>query len=94
MAITVTPTSGDPDVYLTNNASAPWPTDAPGSWTWSGQGSGVEVIDIGMCTTPMLYFAAATLCQSGIQITGSHNPKDYNGFKMVLKGAAVYGEQI
>ncbi|QNP60244.1 phosphomannomutase/phosphoglucomutase [Paenacidovorax monticola] len=56
--------------------------------------SGVEVIDIGMCTTPMLYFAAATLCQSGIQITGSHNPKDYNGFKMVLAGRAIYGEEI
>ena len=56
--------------------------------------SGVEVIDIGMCTTPMLYFAAATLCQSGIQITGSHNPKDYNGFKMVLAGRAIYGDEI
>ena len=56
--------------------------------------SGVEVIDIGLCTTPMLYFAAATLCQSGIQITGSHNPKDYNGFKMVLAGRAIYGEDI
>ncbi len=56
--------------------------------------SGVEVIDIGLCTTPMLYFAAATLCQSGIQITGSHNPKDYNGFKMVLAGRAIHGEDI
>ena len=56
--------------------------------------SGVEVIDIGLCTTPMLYFAAATLCASGIQITGSHNPKDYNGFKMVLAGRAIYGEDI
>jgi phosphomannomutase len=55
---------------------------------------GIEVIDIGMCTTPMLYFAAATLCQSGIQITGSHNPKDYNGFKMVLAGRAIYGDEI
>ena len=55
---------------------------------------GVQVIDIGMCTTPMLYFAAATLCQSGIQVTGSHNPKDYNGFKMVLSGRAIYGEEI
>jgi len=56
--------------------------------------SGVEVVDIGLCTTPMLYFAAATLCQSGIQITGSHNPKDYNGFKMVLAGRAIHGEDI
>ena len=55
---------------------------------------GVDVIDVGMVTTPMLYFAAATLCHSGIQVTGSHNPKDYNGFKMVLGGRAIYGEEI
>ena len=56
--------------------------------------SGVEVIDVGMVTTPMLYFAAHTLCSSGIQVTGSHNPKDYNGFKMVLAGRAIYGDDI
>jgi phosphomannomutase len=55
---------------------------------------GIEVIDIGMATTPMLYFAANTLCASGIQVTGSHNPKDYNGFKMVLAGRAIYGDEI
>lgn len=55
---------------------------------------GIEVIDVGMVTTPMLYFAASTLCRSGIQVTGSHNPKDYNGFKMVLAGRAIYGEEI
>ncbi len=55
---------------------------------------GIEVIDIGMATTPMLYFAATTLCASGIQVTGSHNPKDYNGFKMVLAGRAIYGDEI
>ena len=56
--------------------------------------SGVDVIDVGQVTTPMLYFAANTLCTSGIQVTGSHNPKDYNGFKMVLAGRAIYGEEI
>jgi phosphomannomutase len=56
--------------------------------------SGVDVVDIGLATTPMLYFAASTLASSGIQITGSHNPKDYNGFKMVLAGRAIYGEDI
>jgi len=56
--------------------------------------AGMEVIDIGLCTTPMLYFAASTLCKSGIQVTGSHNPKDYNGFKMVLNGRAIFGEDI
>jgi phosphomannomutase len=56
--------------------------------------AGVDVIDIGLATTPMLYFAASTLCTSGIQVTGSHNPRDYNGFKMVLAGRAIHGEEI
>ena len=55
---------------------------------------GVQVIDVGMVTTPQLYFAACTLCSSGIQVTGSHNPKDHNGFKMVLAGRAIYGAEI
>ncbi|TNF62193.1 MAG: phosphomannomutase/phosphoglucomutase [Burkholderiales bacterium] len=56
--------------------------------------AGMEVIDVGMVTTPMLYFAASTLCRSGIQVTGSHNPKDYNGFKMVLGGRSIHGQEI
>ncbi len=56
--------------------------------------AGVSVIDVGMVTTPLLYFAANTLCTSGIQVTGSHNPRDYNGFKMVMAGRAIYGEDI
>jgi phosphomannomutase len=56
--------------------------------------AGMEVIDVGCVTTPLLYFAANTLCNSGIQITGSHNPKDYNGFKMVMAGRAIYGDEI
>ena len=55
---------------------------------------GIDVIDVGMVTTPMLYFAANTLCDSGIMVTGSHNPKNYNGFKMVLGGRAIYGDDI
>jgi phosphomannomutase len=58
------------------------------------QEAGVQVIDVGLVTTPLLYFAANTLCESGIQVTGSHNPKDYNGFKMVLGGRAIYGDEI
>lgn len=60
--------------------------------------SGLDVVDLGAVTTPMLYYVAATRgehgCRSGIQVTGSHNPKDYNGFKMVLAGRAIYGEEI
>ena len=59
---------------------------------------GLDVVDLGAVTTPMLYYVAATRgqygCHSGIQVTGSHNPKDYNGFKMVLAGRAIYGEEI
>ena len=60
--------------------------------------TGLDVVDIGPVTTPMLYYVAATRgaygCNSGIQITGSHNPKDYNGFKMVLAGKAIHGDEI
>jgi phosphomannomutase len=60
--------------------------------------TGLDVVDIGAVTTPMLYYVAATRgkhgCHSGIQVTGSHNPKDYNGFKMVLAGRAIYGSDI
>ena len=60
--------------------------------------TGVDVIDLGAVTTPMLYYVAATRaaqgCASGVQVTGSHNPKDYNGFKMVLAGRAIHGEEI
>ncbi|MGC8703015.1 MAG: phosphomannomutase/phosphoglucomutase [Thiomonas sp.] len=56
---------------------------------------GVDVIDLGMNATPMLYFACATTpVTSGIQITGSHNPPEYNGLKMVLGGNALFGAQI
>jgi len=49
------------------------------------QSAGVDVIDVGMVATPMLYFATYALgAPSGIMVTGSHNPPDYNGFKMVL----------
>ncbi len=56
--------------------------------------AGMQVIDIGMVTTPMTYYAANVLCHSGIQVTGSHNPKHHNGFKMVLAGRAIYGDEI
>ncbi len=60
--------------------------------------TGLDVVDLGAVTTPMLYYVAATRdahgCRSGIMVTGSHNPKDYNGFKMVLAGRAIYGDEI
>ena len=61
--------------------------------------TGINVIDLGMVATPMVYFATnqtlgASQPKSGIMITGSHNPPNYNGFKMVLGGSAIYGDQI
>jgi len=57
--------------------------------------SGVDVVRVGMGPTPMLYFAEATLeVDGGIQITGSHNPAEYNGFKMVLQHRPFFGDDI
>ena len=59
------------------------------------QKSGVNVVDVGMVATPMLYFAAHELCNySGVMVTGSHNPPDYNGLKMVLGGETLAAEAI
>jgi phosphomannomutase/phosphoglucomutase len=57
--------------------------------------SGAEVIDIGMAPTPVTYFAAHHLgCGSCVSVTGSHNPPDYNGLKMVIEGHTLSGEEI
>jgi len=60
--------------------------------------TGLDVVDLGPVTTPILYYVAATRgahgCTSGVQVTGSHNPKDYNGFKLVLAGRAIHGDDI
>jgi len=60
------------------------------------QAAGVDVIDLGMVATPMVYFATNVLpgTRSGIMVTGSHNPPDYNGFKMVLASEAIHGVAI
>lgn len=56
---------------------------------------GADVVRIGRGPTPMLYFAATTLgVDGGLMVTGSHNPPDHNGFKMVLGGKPFYAEQI
>ncbi len=58
--------------------------------------SGCDVVTIGMSATPMLYYAEASSeeIDGGIQITGSHNPANYNGFKMVFQGRPFFGEDI
>ncbi|MCK4743479.1 MAG: phosphomannomutase/phosphoglucomutase [Sulfuriflexus sp.] len=57
--------------------------------------TGINVIDVGMVPTPLLYFAAQVLGSgSGIMLTGSHNPPDYNGLKMVLDGVTLARDDI
>jgi len=57
--------------------------------------TGIDVVDIGMVPTPILYFAAHQLTNgSGVMLTGSHNPPDYNGFKMVLAGDSLAEDSI
>ena len=54
---------------------------------------GVSVVDLGQLPTPLLYFGAREI-GSGIMITGSHNPPDYNGLKITLAGETLFGERI
>ncbi|MCP3870181.1 MAG: phosphomannomutase/phosphoglucomutase, partial [Gammaproteobacteria bacterium] len=57
--------------------------------------SGRDVVDIGLVPTPILYFATHFLgSSSGVMVTGSHNPSEYNGLKIVIAGEALHGEQI
>jgi len=58
-------------------------------------GAGINVVDIGLAATPMLYYASKMLDAPGaIMITGSHNPPDYNGFKLVLANTPFWADQI
>ncbi len=59
------------------------------------QAAGIDVIDIGMVPTPVLYYATCELdTDTGIMVTGSHNPPEYNGLKMVMAGSALFGDGI
>ena len=57
--------------------------------------NGVDVINAGMVPSPLLYFAVEKFnTKNGVMITGSHNPKEYNGFKIILGGKTIYGQEI
>lgn len=56
---------------------------------------GIETIDIGLCATPMLYFSIRQLkTDGGVMVTGSHNPPEFNGFKICIGNDTIYGEKI
>lgn len=57
--------------------------------------SGIQVIDIGLCATPMLYFSIRHLnTGGGVMVTGSHNPPEFNGFKICIGPDTIYGDEI
>ena len=58
--------------------------------------AGLDVVDLGMVSTPLLYYATHTLGSShaGVMVTGSHNPPQYNGLKIVIDKIALHGEVI
>jgi phosphomannomutase/phosphoglucomutase len=57
--------------------------------------TGLQVVDIGVCPTPLLYFSLFHLdTDGGIEVTASHNPSEYNGFKLCLGKDTIYGAQI
>ena len=57
--------------------------------------TGLEVLDLGVCPTPLLYFSLHHYdLDGGIQVTGSHNPADHNGFKICLDKVTLYGRDI
>jgi phosphomannomutase/phosphoglucomutase len=58
------------------------------------QKAGINVIDLGLVATPMAYFAACQLGGGAVMVTGSHNPPDYNGLKIVLAGETLFGAAI
>ncbi|MGD0277609.1 MAG: phosphomannomutase/phosphoglucomutase, partial [Syntrophales bacterium] len=57
--------------------------------------TGIDVIDVGLCATPMLYFSIRELkTDGGVMVTGSHNPPEFNGFKICIGPDTIYGDDI
>ncbi|MGH7273901.1 MAG: phosphomannomutase/phosphoglucomutase, partial [Nitrospiria bacterium] len=62
---------------------------------WGLLSTGVNITDIGICPTPLLYFSLFRLpVQGGVMITGSHNPSEFNGFKLCVGKGTIFGEEI
>ncbi|MGD8569845.1 MAG: phosphomannomutase/phosphoglucomutase [Gammaproteobacteria bacterium] len=85
---------GEQEVYVGRDGRLSGPTLIK-AFTQGLVDSGRDVVDLGMVPTPVLYYAAYALgTGSGVMLTGSHNPPDYNGLKMVIGGTTLSGDDI
>src|SRR5580765_1027237 len=86
--------SGRPEIAVGRDGRLSGP-ELAGTLMEGIRASGVDVAEIGMFATPIAYFAAHELgCGSAVAVTGSHNPPEYNGLKMVLAGTTLAGEDV
>jgi phosphomannomutase len=84
--------SGAPQILIGRDARLSSPELAAALTDGAGS-RGTDVIDLGLVSTDLLYFASGSLERPGVMITASHNPKDYNGLKFCLAGAKPVGEE-
>ena len=85
---------GEPEVVVGRDGRLSGP-ELAGALIHGLRDSGCNVTDVGMVPTPVLYFATNVLgASSGVMVTGSHNPPDYNGFKIVIAGQTLANERI
>jgi phosphomannomutase len=83
--------TGAPEILLGRDCRLSSPELAE-ALTEGATSIGIDVVDLGLASTDLLYFASGSLDRPGIMITASHNPKDYNGLKFCLAGARPVGE--
>jgi phosphomannomutase len=83
--------SGAPEILVGRDCRVSSP-ELAAALTEGATSLGVDVVDLGLASTDLLYFASGSLNRPGIMITASHNPKEYNGLKFCLAGAKPVGE--
>ncbi len=87
--------SGGPKTVVVGRDCRLSSPDMAGALMEGLQKSGVDVIDVGLCPTPVLYFAQRRLeAGGGLMVTASHNPPEYNGFKVCLGQDTIFGEGL
>jgi phosphomannomutase len=83
--------SGAPEILVGRDCRLSSP-ELAAALTEGATSLGVDVVDLGLASTDLLYFASGSLDRPGVMITASHNPKEYNGLKFCLAGAKPVGE--